>query len=632
MAGGDDGQAEEQDHLTLKVKSVDGGRDDSFYKIRRTAPLARLMGAYEKQHGLNPASIRYLFDGEHIRSDSTPADMGMEHGDVIDAFDAVPWPARGEGEAPAAPGNKKRNNKRAKEGGGEGEGEMEAIVKDSRVEQVEPAQAAAAFKAATEKMRIQYVLSHIVEPPLTESNEDLAGEGRIPREMLEDFFSKILEAIVCTDEYAAKVMECVSYEVPPLDSGRPPIWKAEVPCGRQLVGKQLQPTLTSKSIHVEVERCPFVAHGEVPVYDKGAVKRALAALLMEQHDAVVEASDSLPACAEAQPSEPSTHDDGTGEEARRLREVNKQVMQKLQRACEENKVLKDQLAFSEKLFRDDQDETDRLARELTKRSNEITKHKNEIAKQEDRLKQSEKARKQLEAANRDKDKDIKSKEEHHRRQLHEERQRSETLRDSMGPLEAELISLRESDSGHVKEKTSLQETIAKLEASKQSLETKLTHLRSHQIDNLRALLTSSETEQELSHVVKTLKDKQAAMIDDELPQVHRLIREAESRLEAAHKRAMEQREADRQAAVELQLQQAAREARETIQKAREEGREDVLNCAICNDEEKRIMIRPCGHLCMCRGCYNDLMGKPLADRLCPVCRQNVGGHVNVFLQ
>ena len=182
--------------------------------------------------------------------------------------------------------------------------------------------------------------------------------------------------------------------------------------------------------------------------------------------------------------------------------------------------------------------------------------------------------------------------------------------------------------------------------------------------SLRALLTSSETEQELSHVVKTLKDKQAAMIGDELPQLHRLIIFAESRLEAAHQMAMLQREADRQAAVELQLQQAAREARETIQKAREEGREDVLNCAICNDEEKRIMIRPCvstehfphhagtrrhayppsipflsvcvawyqGHLCMCRGCYNDLMGKPVADRLCPVCRRNIEGHVNVFLQ
>jgi len=327
-------------------------------------------------------------------------------------------------------------------------------------------------------------------------------------------------------------------------------------------------------------------------------------------------------------------------DAARLRELNVHFMQKLQRVSDDRNLALDAADKLRDIMRDGQRGHDKEKASLEETIAKLQSSKSSLeaelthlrSHQTDRLKQSEKARKQLEAANRDKDKDIKSKEEHHRRQLHEERQRSETLRDSMGPLEAELISLRESDSGHVKEKTSLQETIAKLEASKQSLETKLTHLRSHQIDNLRALLTSSETEQELSHVVKTLKDKQAAMIDDELPQVHRLIREAESRLEAAHKRAMEQREADRQAAVELQLQQAAREARETIQKAREEGREDVLNCAICNDEEKRIMIRPCGHLCMCRGCYNDLMGKPLADRLCPVCRQNVGGHVNVFLQ
>jgi len=344
-------------------------------------------------------------------------------------------------------------------------------------------------------------------------------------------------------------------------------------------------------------------------------------------------------------------------DAARLRELNVHFMQKLQRVSDDRNLALDAADKLRDIMRDGQRGHDKEKASLEETIAKLQSSKSSLeaelthlrSHQTDRLKQSEKARKQLEAANRDKDKEIKSmqeqhrrqlqeeaqrinkKQEHHRRQLQEERQRSETeiatLRESMGPLEAELISLRESESGHVKEKASLQETIAKLEASKQSLETELTHLRSQQIDNLRALLTSSETEQELSHVVKTLKDKQ-----DELPELHRLIREAESRLEAAHKRAMEQREADRQAAVELQLQQAAREARETINKAREEGREEILKCAICNEEEKRIMLMPCRHLCICRGCCAHIMSLPVAARLCPVCRQNIQRHTEVFLQ
>merc|ERR1712232_279799 len=40
-------------------------------------------------------------------------------------------------------------------------------------------------------------------------------------------------------------------------------------------------------------------------------------------------------------------------------------------------------------------------------------------------------------------------------------------------------------------------------------------------------------------------------------------------------------------------------------------------CAICMDHRKDSVIRPCGHLCVCWGCGQNVGGK------CPVCRGKV---------
>ncbi len=38
------------------------------------------------QVGANLETVRFLFDGEYLRPDQTPADVGMEDEDVIDAI------------------------------------------------------------------------------------------------------------------------------------------------------------------------------------------------------------------------------------------------------------------------------------------------------------------------------------------------------------------------------------------------------------------------------------------------------------------------------------------------------------------------------------------------------------------
>ncbi len=72
--------------IQLKVVSQEG--NETFYKIRPRAPLAKLMENYAARIGPNvrPTDIRFHFDGSRIRAEKSPADYGMEEGDSIDAF------------------------------------------------------------------------------------------------------------------------------------------------------------------------------------------------------------------------------------------------------------------------------------------------------------------------------------------------------------------------------------------------------------------------------------------------------------------------------------------------------------------------------------------------------------------
>ncbi len=44
------------------------------------------MSAYCQRLGVDENSIRFLYDGNRVQADSTPADLEMEDEDVIDAM------------------------------------------------------------------------------------------------------------------------------------------------------------------------------------------------------------------------------------------------------------------------------------------------------------------------------------------------------------------------------------------------------------------------------------------------------------------------------------------------------------------------------------------------------------------
>ena len=49
-----------------------------------------------------------------------------------------------------------------------------------------------------------------------------------------------------------------------------------------------------------------------------------------------------------------------------------------------------------------------------------------------------------------------------------------------------------------------------------------------------------------------------------------------------------------------------------------------LQCVVCLDEERQVMLLDCGHMCCCRSCS-------LVLQTCPVCRGVIRGRRSVFL-
>ena len=79
--GGVEGPSE---HITLKVKSQDG--NELFFKIKKGTQLKKLMDAYCSRNGVNPSTVRFLFDGQRIQETNTPNDLHLEDNDQIDAM------------------------------------------------------------------------------------------------------------------------------------------------------------------------------------------------------------------------------------------------------------------------------------------------------------------------------------------------------------------------------------------------------------------------------------------------------------------------------------------------------------------------------------------------------------------
>ncbi|KAH9975069.1 ubiquitin-like protein [Lactifluus volemus] len=93
MSETQDGQADSQkvkteqgNNETINVKVVSAAGEEVFFKIKRNTKLSKLQGAYANKVGKDVGSIRFLYDGNRINDDDTPATLDMEDGDTIDVM------------------------------------------------------------------------------------------------------------------------------------------------------------------------------------------------------------------------------------------------------------------------------------------------------------------------------------------------------------------------------------------------------------------------------------------------------------------------------------------------------------------------------------------------------------------
>ncbi|EGG14692.1 small ubiquitin-like protein [Cavenderia fasciculata] len=75
-------EKKEEEQINLRVANSDGS--EVYFKIKKTTPLKKLCDAFCQRQGINPNSVRFLFEGQRINPDRTPKDYNMENEDQLD--------------------------------------------------------------------------------------------------------------------------------------------------------------------------------------------------------------------------------------------------------------------------------------------------------------------------------------------------------------------------------------------------------------------------------------------------------------------------------------------------------------------------------------------------------------------
>ena len=75
-------EEKKQTHITLQAVSQDG--NSLQFKVRMSTPLQKVIDAYCSRLSVDPASVRFLYDGDRVKGENTPEIMHMENGDILD--------------------------------------------------------------------------------------------------------------------------------------------------------------------------------------------------------------------------------------------------------------------------------------------------------------------------------------------------------------------------------------------------------------------------------------------------------------------------------------------------------------------------------------------------------------------
>ena len=70
--------------ITIRVKDQTG--EETFFKIKKSTKMSKVMDTYAKRKGVEIRSLRFLLDGERINSDDTPKTLELDDQDQIDCM------------------------------------------------------------------------------------------------------------------------------------------------------------------------------------------------------------------------------------------------------------------------------------------------------------------------------------------------------------------------------------------------------------------------------------------------------------------------------------------------------------------------------------------------------------------
>lgn len=75
---------ENKEELNINVKSQEG--TVICFKLRKTTQLKKMIESYCQRNGYHSRSVRFIYEGDRVKETDTPATLGMEDGDEIDAM------------------------------------------------------------------------------------------------------------------------------------------------------------------------------------------------------------------------------------------------------------------------------------------------------------------------------------------------------------------------------------------------------------------------------------------------------------------------------------------------------------------------------------------------------------------
>ena len=73
-----------REQINLRVVTQRG--EEIFFKVKGSTKFGKLIEAFCEKKGLRSSQQRFVFDGNRIHANQTPAQLEMEDGDVIDVY------------------------------------------------------------------------------------------------------------------------------------------------------------------------------------------------------------------------------------------------------------------------------------------------------------------------------------------------------------------------------------------------------------------------------------------------------------------------------------------------------------------------------------------------------------------